>query len=216
MSIWSSRSASYQIKCGTLRFLFVLLFLIFLFVVRQHTSMAAGAVAVNVVSSAITGSLEQLFLLIKDQKEYQTGAKGLLKTLKQHLTEIQAAINSASKLQINNPGLQHWLKDFEDAAEAAKKVLDKSPGKFELSKFCKRLVYLDEDLNELKNVVKRFQKIAAHMGDFLKGVELDLFARTHREMLGWQQTTSMPMSKMFGHGGERERRNGDFLFGDYG
>ncbi|XP_008809126.1 disease resistance protein RGA2-like [Phoenix dactylifera] len=175
----------------------------------------AGWFAVNVISKLA----DQVVSLVKKQIKYQKGVKRKLKTLAEDLKKIQAAIYSACRLQITNPALQHWMLELMDAAKAAENVLNKfscnvagereepaRPRGFTKSTgtIVKRLFFHDRYLDELNDVLNRFGKVAAEMGNFLKLVELDLVVRKHREMLGGQQTTSMPIeSNVVGRDNER-------------
>ncbi|XP_072950637.1 putative disease resistance protein RGA3 [Typha angustifolia] len=151
--------------------------------------------AISMFGSAVVGELvSRASSFLERQHELQSGVKNKLERLRQLLIKVQSVIQATEGKQINNPALVQWLKEFKNLAYEADDVLDtftyrelqrKAEGEVSFSatsssntskrirKVGKSTMFSKEDVNELSNLVKRLEKIAADVGDFLTLLSLD-------------------------------------------
>ncbi|THU46219.1 hypothetical protein C4D60_Mb09t02640 [Musa balbisiana] len=166
---------------------------------------------------------DQVGSYIGKQLKYQKGAKNKLNKLEVNLRKIHAVIHATDLGRHQKEHLEAWLCELKDAAFEAEDVLDgfeyqilrdtvKGKDKVHTnfssasasfaqstSVFFKRLFFRDEDLNELDEVIERFDKIVATIGNFLLPSDLGaqnqkhgvLCADAQSDVPEWRETTSI-------------------------
>ncbi|KAM0863093.1 hypothetical protein ACQ4PT_044822 [Festuca glaucescens] len=142
--------------------------------------------------------------IMEDHHGLRAAAGDMLYNVEGALPRIKILVEVTERKAISNRNFAAWLQQFKDVVSEAEDLLDDfetkriqemlkskvSSAAFFALKFPRNLVLSDDDLQRLKVILTRLDKITGHIGSFHDILKL---ADTETEMIGIRPPTSQPV-----------------------